>query len=163
MSNETVIAEARDAVSKALLNLLNAYPGLEGKNILFSSLNATYGIGFFPTSGTVLLSNVESITGKVTQMVLYPFTIVYRAAFKAEDTQLAAKEFLDNLGRWLEQQEVNVNGKVYKLEAYPALAEGQKIKQIVRTNPAHLDTAYNDGVKDLAISLTMRYENIYNK
>lgn len=160
MSNETVISEA---ISKALLNLLNAYPGLEGKNILFSSLDATYGIGLFPTSGAVLLSNVESITGKVTQTVLYPFTIVYRAAFKAEERKLSAKELLDNLGRWLERQEVNIDGKTYKVDAYPALAEGQKIKQIVRTNPAHLDTAYNDGVEDWAISLTMRYENIYNK
>lgn len=163
MSDNTVIVEVPEALSGVLLNLLNAYPGLEGKSILFSSLDATYGLGFFPTSGAALLSNTESITGKVTQICSYPFAVVYRAAFKAGGRKLNAKEFLDNLGRWLERQEITINGVKYKLDGYPALAEGQKIKQITRTNPAHLDATYNDGVEDWVISLTLRYENIYNK
>lgn len=162
MSDETLITEP-DVISKVILDLLNAYPGLEGNSILFSSLNATYGIGFFPTSGSAILSNTESITGRVTQVCLYPFTVVYRAAYKAEERKLTAKELLDDLGRWLEQQEVTVDETVYKLDSYPALDDNRKIKQIIRTNPAHLDAAYDDGVEDWAISLTMRYEKIYNK
>ena len=51
-----------EAVTSALRELLNQYPGLErGEEIAFSVLEETSGIGMFPVSGAV----VETEIGKV--------------------------------------------------------------------------------------------------
>ena len=153
-----------EAVSKVLLALLNEFPGIDHKKILFSTLSETSGIGFFPTSGAALLSDKEDITGHVKQVCLYPFNIVYRAAPKSEAQRLKIKEFLDTLGRWLEQQPVTVGGDTYQLTEYPALSSGNRvIKSISRTNPGHLNAAYQDGIEDWLISATLRYENEFDK
>jgi len=156
--------DGSEAVSKVLLALLNEFPGIDHKNILFSTLSETSGIGFFPTSGAALLSDKEDITGHVKQVCLYPFNIVYRAAPKSEAQRLKIKEFLDTLGRWLEQQPVTVGGDTYQLTEYPALSSGNRvIKSISRTNPGHLNAAYQDGIEDWLISATLRYENEFDK
>lgn len=156
--------DGADAVTKVLLELLNTFPGLGGKKILFSALSETSGIGFFPTSGAALLSNDEDITGHVKQVCSYPFNIVHRAAPQAEVQKLRVKEFLDALGRWLELQPITVDGQTYKLTGYPELVSGNRvIKSISRTNPGHLSAAYNDGIEDWIISATLRYENEFDK
>ena len=97
-------------------------------------------------------------------MCLYPFNIVYRAAPKSEAQRLKIKEFLDTLGRWLEQQPVTVGGDTYQLTEYPALSSGNRvIKSISRTNPGHLNASYQDGIEDWLISATLRYENEFDK
>lgn len=156
--------DGSEAVSKVLLALLNEFPGLDKKIILFSTLSETSGIGFFPTSGAALLSNAEDITGRVKQVCLYPFNVVYRAAPKSESQRLKIKEFLDSIGRWLEQQPVTIGGIEYRLTAYPSLSSGNRVvKSISRTNPGHLNAAYQDGVEDWVISATLRYENEFDK
>lgn len=155
--------EGSDIVSTALMTLLNTFPGLGKKKIAFSTLAETSGIGFFPTQGAVLLTNMESITGHVRQTCAYPFNIVYRAALKTEKQKLRVKEFLDELGRWLECQPITLNDTEYKLSAYPNLEKGRKIKTISRTTPAFLERAYEDGVEDWTIRLTLRYEADYYK
>lgn len=164
-TKKTVIdIDGSEAVSKVLLALLNEFPGIDQKKILFSTLSETSGIGFFPTSGAALLSDKEDITGHVKQVCLYPFNIVYRAAPKSETQRLKIKEFLDTLGRWLEQQPVTVGGDTYQLTEYPALSSGNRvIKSISRTNPGHLNAAYQDGIEDWLISATLRYENEFDK
>lgn len=156
--------DGTEAVSKVLLSLLNSFPGLDGKSVLFSTLSDTSGIGFFPTSGAALLSDTEDITGHVKQVCLYPFNIIYRAAPKTEAQKLRIKEFLDTFGKWLEKQPITISGNTYRLEAYPDLTSDNRIiKSISRTNPAHLNGVYNDGVEDWLISVTLRYENEFNK
>ncbi len=156
--------DGTDAVSKVLLDLLNLFPGLGNKEVQFSTLSEASGIGFFPTSGAALLSNTEDITGHVKQVCLYPFSVVYRAAPKTEAQKLRIKEFLDNLGKWLELQPVTINGAEYKLEKYPDLSAGNRvIKTISRTNPGHLNATYNDGIEDWIISASLRYENEFDK
>ncbi len=156
--------DGSEAVSKVLLSLLNEFPGLDSKGISFSTLSETSGIGFFPTSGVALLSNSEDVTGHVKQVCLYPFNVVYRAAPKSETQRLKIKEFLDSLGRWLEQQPITVSGTEYRLTEYPALSSGNRIiKSISRTNPGHLNAAYQDGIEDWLISATLRYENEFDK
>lgn len=156
--------DGSEAVSKVLLALLNEFPGLDSRKILFSTLSETSGIGFFPTSGAALLSNNEDVTGHVKQVCLYPFNVVYRAAPKSEAHRLKIKEFLDGLGRWLEQQPITVGGTEHRLTAYPALSSGNRtIKSISRTNPGHLNAAYQDGIEDWLISATLRYENEFDK
>lgn len=155
--------DGTEIVSTALLKLLNQFPGLDRKEIKFSTLSDTAGMGFFPTSGAVLLSNTEDVTGHVKQVCLYPFTIVYRAAPKTEAQKLRIKETLDTLGKWLEQQPVTIAGTVYQLTEYPALEQGRVIKSISRTNAGHLTATYNDHVEDWAIAATLRYESEFDK
>lgn len=118
-----VDVEGADAVSKVLLTLLNTYPGLSGKSILFSTLGETSGVAFFPTSGAAILSNKEDITGHVKQVCLFPFIIVYRAAPKTETQRIRIKEFLDSVGKWLELQPICIDQKHYKLAEYPPLSD----------------------------------------
>lgn len=156
--------DGSEAVSSVLLSLLNTFPGLGTREILFSTLAKDSGIGFFPTSGAAILSNEEDITGHVKQICLYPFTIVYRSAPRTEAQKLRVKEFLDMLGKWLERQPVIINGCEYQISAYPSISTGNRvIKSIGRSNPAHLDSAYQDGVEDWVISATLRYENEFDK
>ena len=164
-TQKMVDVDGAEAVSKVLLALLNTFPGLEnGKKVQFSTLSETSGIGFYPTSGAALLSNKEDITGRVKQVCLYPFSIIYRAAPKTEAQKIRIKEFLDALGKWLELQPVVINEKSHKLAKYPDLSpDSRVIKSISRTNPAHLNATYDDGVEDWIISATLRYENEFNK
>jgi len=155
--------EGSDIVSTALMGLLNRFPGLGTRKIAFSTLGESSGIGFFPTSGGVLQSNRESITGHVRQRCAYPFSIVYRAGLKSEKQKIRIKEFLDSLGRWLEQQPVEFNDITYTLLAYPDLEKGRKIKSIIRSTPAYLERAYQDSVEDWTIRLTLAYEADYYK
>ena len=156
--------DGSEAVSSVLLTLLNTFPGLGTRKVLFSTLAETSGIGFFPTSGAAILSDTEDITGHVKQVCLYPFTVVYRSAPRSEEQKLKVKEFLDTLGKWLERQPVNINGTEYQISAYPTLSSGNRvIKSIGRSNPAHLSAAYQDNVEDWAISATLRYENEFDK
>ena len=164
-TQKMVDIDGAEAVSKVLLALLNTFPGLEnGKKVQFSTLSETSGIGFYPTSGSALLSDKEDITGHVTQVCMYPFSIIYRAAPKTDLQKIRIKEFLDALGKWLELQPVVINEKTQKLTKYPVINIGSRvIKSISRTNPAHLNATYDDGVEDWIISATLKYENEYDK
>lgn len=165
MATQTLVdVEGSDAVSSVLVGLLNDFPGLGDKEILFSTLSETSGIGFFPTSGAAVLESTEDITGHVKQICQYPFNIIYRAAPKSETQKIRIKEFLDGIGKWLELQPVVMNNTQYKLTAYPALSSGNRIiKSINRTNPGHLSAAYADGIEDWVISATLKYENEFTK
>lgn len=158
-------AEGADAVSRVLLRLLNEFPLLGGRKILFSSLPEDGGIAFFPTSGSVLLSDTEDVTGHVRQVCMYPFNILYRAAARGEEQKIRIKEFLDTLGRWLERQPVQTgDGRTAQLTEYPPLESGNReIRVITRTNPGHLSAAYQDGVEDWMLSATLRYENEFDR
>ena len=164
-TQKMVDIDGAEAVSKVLLALLNTFPGLEnGKKVQFSTLSETSGIGFYPTSGSALLSDKEDITGHVTQVCMYPFSIIYRAAPKTDLQKIRIKEFLDALGKWLELQPVVINEKTHNLTKYPVINIGNRvIKSISRTNPAHLNATYDDGVEDWIISATLKYENEYDK
>lgn len=166
MPTKTAIdIDGSEAVTTALLELLNRFPGLKPEEkIQFSTVPDDGGIGFFPTSGAVYLLNKEDITGHVKQAVQYPFSVVYRAGAKTESQRLRIKEFLDTLGKWLERQPVIVNGDQCQLTEYPALASGNReIQSISRTNPAHLNEAYQDGMEDWVISGALNYRNEFDK
>lgn len=157
--------DGTEAVSSIMKGLLNAFPALsKNQSILFSTLSDASGIGFFPVSGAALQIDTEDVTGHVFQRCQYPFNVIYRAAPKTEDQRIRIKEFLDTLGKWLERQPVTVNGKEYQLEAYPALGAGNRvIKQISRTSPAYLNSAYQDGIEDWLIAANLVYENEFDR
>ena len=155
--------EGSEAVSTVLLKLINDFPG-KTERIAFSSLSETSGISLFPTAGSAVLYEETDICGHVTQICQYPFSVVYRCSPSTEQMRIKIKEFLDLLGKWLEKQNVIVDGKTYKLEEYPALLAGNRIIQsISRTNVAHLAAAYQDGTEDWSFSATLKYKNEYDE
>ena len=153
-----------EAVTSALRELLNQYPGLErGEEIAFSVLGETSGIGMFPVSGAVVETEKRSVTGKVTEVCLYPFYIIYRASGLNENRKARVKEWLDTLGKWLEQKKVLIDGEEYTLSELPPLTDGRKFLSISRQTPAYLDNANEDKTEDWAIYISARYQYEYQK
>lgn len=153
-----------DVVTDALVSLLNSFPGLEeDEKIRFSTLEEDGGIAFYPVAGAVIAQEKKSVTGKVDQLCNYPFYVIYRSSIDSPKIKASIKESLDTLGKWLEQQTVVINGEQVKLEEYPVLTEERKIEEIIRLTPAHLDNVSDGNVQDWAISISLKYRNIFYK
>lgn len=153
-----------DTVTSALRGLLNQYPGLaENDEIAFASLDEDSGKAMFPTSGAVIETERRSVTGKVTEVCLYPFYVIYRASGLSENRKAKVKEWLDNLGKWLEQKKVLIDGTEYKLSEYPPLTDGRKFLSIERQTPAYLDTVNENQSENWAIYISARYQYEYRK
>ena len=160
----TIDFDGSEVVSQVILDLLNTFPGLSGKKFTFSELEENSGLGFFPSGGSVLESSTESITGQVTQVCIYPFTLVYRVAPRSEKQRLRIKGLLDAIGRWLEQQPVIIDGDPVKLEKYPEIPTGDRvIKSIRRTSSGTLNAVYDNKVEDWTLTASVRYENTFDK
>lgn len=156
--------DGSDIMSRVLADLLNRFPGLNGRPIAFATLSESSGIAMFPTSGAAVQEEHEDITGSVNQICLYPFTIVYRSAPKDDDVRMQIKEFLDTIGRWLEQQPVVIGNSTRRLTAYPEMATPERVfKSIRRSGPGHLDVTYENGVEDWIIQMSLRYEFTFQK
>ena len=153
-----------DAVTSALRELLNQYPGLSvGDEIAFSTLEEESGKAMFPISGAVVETEKTTITGKVTKVCLYPFYVIYRASGLNEKRKERVKEWLDTLGKWLEQQTVIIDGEEYRLEEYPPLTGGRKFLSIERQTPSYLDAVNENQSENWAIYISARYQYEYQK
>lgn len=153
-----------DAVTSALRELLNQYPALSSSDeIAFASLGEDSGKAIFPISGAVIETEKRTITGKVTEVCLYPFYVIYRAAGLSENRKATVKEWLDNLGKWLEQKKVLINGMEYQLKELPPLTDGRKFLSISRQTPAYLDTVNENQSENWAIYISARYQYEYQK
>ena len=153
-------AEGTEALTNALLALVNTYPGLKpGESFLFSTLDENRGRAFFPSTGAVIDRESRDILGSVHQICVYPFALVTRAKGLTEVRRVAAKEWLDKLGRWLSRQTVNINGAEYTLDTYPALTGGRVLRELKLTVPAHLDGVGEDGTEDWVCQVEARYTN----
>lgn len=156
--------DGTDVMSRVLTELLNQFPGINGVSIGFATVSDTSGIGIYPTSGAAIQSERTDITGHVKQVCAYPFNVLYRAALHNEGQKLKIKEFLDTLARWLERQPVTIGDAVYRLTDYPDMPSGRRvIKSISRTSPAYLGAVYDDKVEDWVISLSLKYENEFDR
>ena len=167
MTEEKIIkydVDGYDAVTSALRELLNQYPGLmENDEITFSVLEEDSGKAMFPISGSVVETEKRSITGKVTQVCLYPFYIIYRASGLNENRKARVKEWLDTLGKWLEKQTVVINGEETRLTEYPPLTGGRVFLSIERQSPSYLDTINDNQSENWAVYITARYQYEYQK
>ena len=144
-------------ISKALRDLVNSYPRLGSDAISFSEVDEEEGTAFIPTSGAVIVREVNDITGHTEQDCVYPFTIITKAGGLSERNKLNTKEWLDTLGRWLERQPITDGNSVYQMESYPTLTGDRKIKKIERTQPSYLSEVTEDNVETWAISLQATY------
>lgn len=118
-------AEGTDNVTLYLLDLINSYPLLDGEEIRFQSIKSGT-MTMVPTSNVAILSEKKSITGHVTQKCQYAFQIYKTAKGLSENNQIRYKEFLDNLGLWLQGLD------------YPAMADGMKMDSIKPANTSAL-------------------------
>ncbi len=162
--NKKMDVEGFEIVTDAIQSLLDAYPGLEkGEKIVFSNLESTSGIAWYPVSGGAIESEKRTITGRVIQMCSYSFFIIYRSGSTLSKRKAGIKEFLDSIGRWLERQQIKVNGETVQLEKYPILSEERKIEEIRRQSMAYLDSRTEDNIEDWVIGMSLRYRTEFHK
>ncbi len=165
MAEEKIIqydVDGFNSITAAIRSLLNLYPGLpEGDEITFSTLAEDSGKAMYPMSTAVISRETEDVTGHVTQECSYLFTVVYRAGGLSESRKAAVKEWLEDLGRWLEGQEVTIGGEVYVLEDYPS-AGPRYITKIRRTTQAFLDSVEENMAENWVISIDAQYINEFD-
>lgn len=149
-----------EVVKDAILELINQYPAIETE-ISFGVLGEIYGFAMIPISSSVIESRRKSITGKVTEICYYPFSLVYRDAGMNEKRKLEVSEMLDNIGKWLEKQEIIAKDESHKLSEYPTLTGNRKILDIQRQTNSYLANTYEDKIEDWEIRITARYTNEY--
>ena len=147
-----------EAVTSALRELLNQYPALSSSDeIAFCTLGENSGKAMFPINGAAVETEKRFVTGKVTEVCLYPFYVIYRASGLSENRKAKVKEWLDNLGKWLERKKVMIDGLEYQLEEYPPLTDGRTFLSINRQTPAYLDNTSDNQTEDWAIYISARY------
>lgn len=155
---DVVSEDGSDNLTATLMDLLNEYPLLPTAQVIeFQLLDTTKGIAMFPNPSVAILTEETDVTGHVTQNCAYAFTVVYRT--RATSGKEKVKEWLDNLGRWLEQQEISG----YKIEKYPKLKGDMEFQKIARTTQSYLYGNTEDKAEDWAISLQATYRNEYDK
>lgn len=153
-----------EALTPAIMDLINQYPALtDGDEFSFSVLNEDNGKAMFPNTGAIVQLQRVSVTGKVYQECLYPFYIVYRAAGLSENRKKAVKEWLDNLGRWLEKQTIIIDETEYKINEYPTLTGNRKMLAFTRNTPAFLNSVEENQVEDWIINIQLRYSNEFKR
>lgn len=152
-----------DILTKALMELVNQYPGLSPDDtIAFVSLPADGGKALHPISGAIVETERRSVTGRVRRVCLYPFYLYYRvSAGLSEERKITVKEWLDNLGRWLEGEETNIDGVGYQLVDYPQLTGAREIIAIERVTPAFPNDPAENNMQDWVIHMTVRYKHEY--
>lgn len=156
--------EGQEVVTTALMELINQYPGLmDGDEIKYSVLAEDGGKAIFPTSGAAIRTETRNILGRVKQYVDYPFIMIYRASGLNQKRKENAKEWLDNLGRWLEKQPIVIQGQTYHLDAYPVLTRDRKFDTIKRTSVSYLDSINESKAENWAINITATYINEFRR
>lgn len=149
-----------EILTSALMELINQYPALkDGDEIAFSTLSDDGGKAVYPISGAIVETEFTDILGETTQECLYPFVVIYRAADLSESRKKAVKEWLDQLGKWLEKQPVTIDGEIYRIEEYPPLTENRKLLSIARQSPAFLESISDDRIEDWRITISAKYRN----
>lgn len=154
-------ATGYELLTKAVKDLLNQFPGLNGKKIYFEELGEEDGIAFSADSGALVMSERRSITDHVTQSCQFPFLVVYRASTTREFQKLNVANFLDNLGKWLCKEAVEIGGAEYRLSAYPQLSDGRKITRITRSNTYGAVPNENKS-QDWILPVSVQYTNEFD-
>ena len=145
-----------DILKNAVLAMLNAFPGLDGREILFSGLTEDGGISMEPDSGTLIYKETKYITGDVKRECQFPFFVVYRSGASNSFLKMSTADFLDSLGAWVCREPVLVDGESYQLTEYPMLTGGRKITSVARFNSYALEPNQNK-TQDGIIPITVHY------
>ena len=151
-----------NVVKDAVLAMINQSPLLkkEGK-VSFGMLEKNRGFAIMPTSSSVVESRKKDVTGKITEICYYPFALVYRDTGMNEKRKSEVTELLDNMGKWLEKQEITIDGVSQQLEEYPELTDNRMFLEVKRQTNSYLAKTYEDRAEDWEILITARYKNEY--
>ena len=139
--------------STILSGLLNGFPAIGAREIRFGELGDKSGVGIYPSAAATVISETTDIMGGVYQKCNYAFRVVYRAVPQSETDRIHIKGWLDKLARWLEKQPITA----------PDLGDGRTLTAFVQLSAAYLAGRYADGVEDWAVSLSMRYDNNFER
>lgn len=145
-----------EALKPAILTLINEYPALNGRVIVFQGLEEDSGISIEPESGALVYSERKDIVGNVRQECQFPFFVVYRSGASSEYQKLKINEFLDTLGAWLCREEVTIGGEAVRLPGYPHIAGGREISSVTRFNSYSLEPNENN-TQDWVLPVTVNY------
>lgn len=156
-----VDADGFETLTKAVSEMLNQCPGLNGREVLFEELGESSGIAFFADNGALILSEKRSITDHVRQQCAYPFYAAYRMEGVRESRKLQAQAFLARMGKWLCKEPVCVDGQTVRLSRYPKLSGGRRITRVTRSNAYGLEPG-PDGVQDWLLPVTVQYANEFD-
>ena len=147
-----------ELLTEAVLKLLEQYPGLDKREILFEELEKSSGIAFFADNGALVMAERKTITGKIWQTCQYPFYIVRRKTTTVGRYKMVVQDYLDSIGKWLCQEPAKVNGEYIQLTEYPDLSQGRKITRVTRLNSYALEPT-EEGVQDWILPVTVQYTN----
>lgn len=150
-------------IGKALVDLLSAYPLLDGEAVTFNNGDKDAGIAIFGTGGALIKRERVSITDNVYQECMYPFVIRYRAGALSENRKINIQDYLDKLARWLNRQIVEDGNTAFRLKEYPKLTGGRNIKTIRILSPAYQSETDSDMIEDWVVSMQMEYTNEFIK
>lgn len=156
-----VDASGYEIVTNAALELVNSFPGLNGRDIYFEEIGDEDGIAITSDSGPVVMTERRSITDHVFQTCQYPFFVVYRSTSTREYQKLNVQTFLETLGKWLCKEPIELGGESYRLSAYPTLSSGRKITRITRENAYGLVPNENKS-QDWMLPVTIQYTNEFD-
>ena len=156
-----VDASGYEVLTKAVSELLNQYPGLNGRIVQFEELEESSGIAFSANNGPLIMKETEDILGHVTQVCQYPFFVVYRTASTRSEQKVRIQTFFDSLGKWICGEPAEVNGEEIRIDAYPELSGGREIKRITRTNSYGIDPT-EKGVQDWLLPVNVEYTNEFD-
>jgi hypothetical protein len=154
-------ASGYELLTRAVKDLLNQFPGLNGQKIYFEELGEEDGIAFSADAGSLVMSERRSITDHVTQNCQFPFLVVYRASTTREYQKMNVANFLDTLGKWLCKEAVEIGGAEYRLSAYPQLSDGRKITRITRSNTYGAVPNENKS-QDWILPVSVQYTNEFD-
>lgn len=150
-----------EVITKAVSELLNQFPGLNGRTVSFEDLT-TSGIAFSADNGTLIMREAEDITGHVKQNCQYPFFLIYRSSSTSEKQKVKVQTFLDSFGKWMCKEPAEVGGQEVQLDEYPALANGRKITKVTRMNSYGIDPD-DKGVQDWLLPAVAEYTNEFDR
>lgn len=151
--------QGAESITMAIIELLNSCPFID--DVTFASLSDT-GIAVYPTGTPIVTRQTRSIIGHITQLCAYDIGLVCREYGQNESRKIGAKDLIDNVGAWLEQQPVTVGGTSYTLDSYPALSGQRQIRRIERMSAAAIEAATEDGGTVWSISVRVSYRNEYD-
>ena len=145
-----------EMLTKAVRDLLQSYPGLGRREILFEELDESGGLIFSADGGALVITERRSITDHITQTCQYPFLVVYRTAASTEREKLNIQTFFENLGKWLCMEKVVLDGAEQRLTSYPKLTDGRQITRVTRSNS--YGAAPNENkTQDWILPVTVQY------
>lgn len=148
--------EGFEILKDAVLVMLNQFPGLNGREILFSGLTEDSGLSMEPDSGTLIYKEKKDIIGGVHRECQFPFFVVYRSGAASSFLKMSTAEFLDTLGAWICCEPVIIDDITYQLKEYPKLTGGRSIVNVSRFNSYALEPNQNK-TQDWVIPITVHY------